>query len=244
MNAPAQEEAPKDDSPLDLSTVRDADYFLPVPGEILATLKAAKPEVWKSVTEAAGEPAGTADSEASAALLLGASVADCFLAIEAEDADLFESRSKSVLEAARKLGAEQPLLDSGAALVKLAKDGEWDKMEQKLDRLHLDTLEAMRRIGDEDAEAICLASGWLRGLRLYTAAVLADYSAEATKALRQQDPAKHLAAKLAGISDSAKEDEGVKALAGTFAKLPAAMPAGTGDTLTEEQVKALNEIAK
>ncbi len=244
FNALAEEEAPKDDSPLDLSTVQDSDYALPVPGEILASLNAAKPETWKSVAEAAGAPAGSIDDEASSAVLLGAAVADCFLAIESQDASLFENRSKSVLEAARKLGAEQPLLDSGAALVKTAADGEWDKILPQLDRLHLDTIDAMRKIGDDDAEAITLASGWLRGLRLYTEALLADYSADATKALRQRDLAKHLTAKLDGISDSAKENESVKKLSAALAKLPAALPEGEEDTLTQEQVKALNEIAK
>jgi len=242
----AQEEAAKEPAPLDVSKLNlaELEYMFPAPGEILVSLKAANPDVWKSVTAAAANLAGSADDEASAALLLGAAVADCFLAIETEDSALFEKRSTSVLEAAKKLGAEEPLMEAGSALVKMAKDGEWDAMLGKLDELHTQTIEAMRKIGDDDAEAICLASGWVRGLALYSEGLLADYSEEGTLVLRQGELLQQLNLKLDKISDSAKEHDGVKKLSAALAKLPAAMPEGKEDTLTKEKVAELNAIAK
>ena len=247
QSAPLTAEEKKiDKAPLDLTALKidQSEIALPTPGEILTTLKSAKAETWKAALAALGAPAGNTSDEASSAVLLGAAVADCFLAIETKDATLFDDRAKSVLAAARKLGAEEPLLESGASLSKMAKDGKWSDMPQMLDRLHLASIDAMRKIGDEDAEAICLASGWLRGLALYTEALGAEYTAEGTLALRQKDLVKHLAARLGTLSESAAENESVKSLIAAFDKLPAALPDGKEDTLTKEQVATLNTIAK
>jgi len=242
----AEENPKKDESPLDLKTLKlaDSDYAMPLPGEILSTLKSAKPEAWKQVTAAAQTLDVAADDEASSAILLGASVADCFLAIETKDTALFDKRSDTALEAAKKLGAEQPILDSGKTLKDLVKEGAWMKVVPKLDNLHLETLAAMRKIDDTDSEAITLASGWLRGLYLFSEGLLADYSAEPTLALRQKDLVNHLITKLNGISDSAKESTQVKALSAALGKLPAALPEAKDATLTKEQVATLNAIAK
>ncbi|MFT4177444.1 MAG: hypothetical protein QM627_12425 [Luteolibacter sp.] len=242
----AQEETPKPDETLDIKTLKlaDEDYAMPVPGEILSTLKSAKPEVWTKVTAAAQSLDISADDEASAAIQLGAAVADCFLSIETKDAALFEKRSNTALEAAKKLGAEQAILDSGKSLQDLVKEEAWMKLVPKLDNLHLETLAAMRKVDDADSEAICLASGWLRGLYLFSEGLLADYSAEPTLALRQKDLVNHLIKKMDGISDSAKESPQVKALSTALSKLPDALPDGKEDTLTKEQVATLNEIAK
>jgi hypothetical protein len=149
-----------------------------------------------------------------------------------------------VLDAAKKLGAEEPLMEAGSKLVKMAKDGEWDAMLGKLDEIHTQTIQAMRKIGDDDAEAICLASGWVRGLALYSEGLLADYSEEGSLVLRQGELLQQLNLKLDKISDSAKENDGVKKLSAALAKLPAAMPQGKEDTLTKEKVAELNAIAE
>lgn len=225
--------------------MKGAALVIPSPGEILGTLKEAKASDWEAAAEARAEaimPVEEMDST-QAAVLLGRRTAEAFLALEAEDADLLKKASGQILDAARKLGASEGILEKGKEITAKAEAGEWAEVHSLLDGVYVAAQADLKDVEDDDSVTIAAASGWLTGVAIFAGQVSESYSESAGKALRQGDLAKTLHEQLEALPEGAREQPSVKALAAAFAKIQPLVTVAQDEAVSEEAVKKLATIA-
>lgn len=215
--APAQD-APatkKENPPLSADEIKLAqeNTLLPMPGEVLTTLAKAGDAKWK---ELAGQLQGAGGEEpsddATRAVSLGTSVAEAFVAVQAQDDVLLSTLSQRILRLARQLGASEPLLATGEKITERAKAGAWAEVLPLLDEVQGETITALEELGDKDSATLALAAGWLRGTQLFATAAEASYSKAVGSALRQGDLVDGLLSRMANLSDKTKETASAQAI--------------------------------
>lgn len=161
------------------------DVPVPVPKEIFATLdKFAHPN-WLAVqrTELARwKPHG---AQAEIALLLGAVIAEGFVAVEAQDTDEVKNVGRAVLEHARGLGVERAALRRSRAIVEHAERSDWPAVRKEWDGVLPDVEQGMKELRSEQLAQLVSLGGWLRGTQVLGTLVLQDYSTEKAGLLRQ-----------------------------------------------------------
>jgi hypothetical protein len=158
---------------------------VPVPKEIFATLDKFTHPNWVAVqrTELARwKPHG---NQADIALLLGAVIAEGFVAVEAHDTDEVKNLGRAVLEAARGLGVERAALRRSRAIVEQAERSDWPAVRKEWDGVLPDVEHGMKELRSEQLAQLVSLGGWLRGTQVLGTLVLQDYSTEKAELLRQ-----------------------------------------------------------
>ena len=223
----------------------DANTAVPLPGEILNVLSQGSGAHWKkTATALQSAPARKLESDEARSARLGVCVADAFLALQAENKELLAVRSTEILELARKLGAAATLLESGKKIADLAAAGKWGEVSPLLDMLHGETLKAMKDLGDENSVAVALVAGWLRGTELFADALIADYSENASKALRQGALVDYLQSRLNAVSAAGKGKPEVKAMLDALGKLKPLVTVAQTAVVSKETATQIAAAAK
>lgn len=241
----AEETAKPPAAKLSLEEMNGSTRIIPSPGEILTTLKDAKDSDWTAAAEAAAKamtPVKEMDTT-QAAVILGQSTANAFLALQAKNSDLLEKCSARILDSAKKLGASEEVLAKGKTISELAAAGQWADAYPLLDGVFLAAQSALKEIEDEDSLAIASASGWLTGISIFSNQVAAKYSEAGGKALRQGDIVKALLANLSALPDSIKQEAAVKTLTGAFTGIQPLVTVDKDAAVAEASVKQVSEIS-
>jgi hypothetical protein len=161
------------------------DVLVPVPSEIFATLDKFAHSNWRAVQRpelAQWKPHG---DQAAIALLLGAVIAEGFVAVEAEDAAEVKSVGRAVLALARGLGVERTALRRSRSIIEHAERGDWPAVRKEWDGVLPDVERAMKELKSEQLAQLVSLGGWLRGTQILSALVLQNYSRENAALLRQ-----------------------------------------------------------
>jgi hypothetical protein len=240
----AQETAKPPAAKLSLEEMSSSTRIIPSPGEILTTLKDAKDTDWAAAAEAAAKsmtPVKDMDTT-QAAVILGQSTANAFLALQAKNSDLLEKCSVRILDSAKKLGASEEVLAKGKTIADLAAAGKWADAYPLLDGIFLAAQSALKEIEDDDSLTIASASGWLTGISIFSGQVAAKYSESGGKALRQGDIVKSLLAKLNALPEAAKDQDSVKTLIAAFTQLQPLVSVDKDAAVADASVKSISEI--
>ena len=224
----------------------EENQVLPLPGEVLAVMKAQTAADWASAAkEALGMPApeGKTDS-AQAAARLGIRVADAFLAIQSKNQPLMEKCAGEILDAAAKLGASKEVLSSGEKIRDLAAAGKWNEIVPLLDSTYQGAVDAMEKLGDDESAAIAAAAGWLRGIQIYAGQLAAAYSEDTSKALRQADLVTTVSGKVEALPAAVKGKAPVAGYLAAFAKIKPLIDVGQDAAIGKDCVEQIAAIAK
>jgi hypothetical protein len=199
----------------------EENQVLPLPGEVLAVMKAQDAADWDAAARAALAMKGTDGSMNSveAASRLGIRVADAFLAIQSENQELMEKCAGEILAAATKLGASKEVLSSGEKIRDLAAEDKWNEIVPLLDSTYQAAVDAMEELGDDESASIAAAAGWLRGIQLYAGQLAGSYSKDTSKALRQADLIDTVAGKVKALPAPVRAKEPVSGSLEAFAKI-------------------------
>lgn len=226
------------ETPDEMAPVRVFDQVVvPVPHEIFAVLDDLGIRGWKGVAPLPERPKRI--SRPQAALLLGAVVAEGFLAVQAEDKEKTKDLGPDVLELADMLGVKDEVAGHARSIVDGADQGRWDDVRAELDKTQQTVRETMTKLRDDDLAAFVSFGGWVRGTEAVSHVILDSYTVERAELLRQPDLARHFSKTLNAVRGSAAQAPGVKTMSAALDKLSALM---SKEMLTDIEVKQIEDI--
>ncbi len=176
------------------------DVLVPVPSEIFNTLDKFAHSNWRAVQRpelAQWRPHG---DQAEIALLLGAVIAEGFIAVEAEDTAETKNVGRAVLTLARGLGVEKAVLRRSRSIVEHAERGDWPAVRKEWDSVLPDVDQGMNELKSEQLAQLVSLGGWLRGTEALSVLVLQNYTPEDAALLRQPALLDYVEKQLAGMS--------------------------------------------
>ena len=218
------------------------DVVVPVPSEIFAVLdKLGKPN-WAAVlhkTTGVAQPIG---EQPQIALMLGAVIAEGFIAVEAEDANEVKQIGKSVLNLTKALGVEKKAQVRAKAITDAADAKDWAGVRKQLDKALEDVREAMVELNSEALSQLVSLGGWLRGTEALTAVVEKHYTKDGAELLHQPILLDDFDRRLANMKPKLKLNPVViKVQKGVLEIRPLMELPGSGG-ISEKSVKEINAV--
>lgn len=216
------------------------EVIVPVPSEVFSALDRLGNNDWKAEVKHSERPAFT--DRTDIALLLGATVADGFIAVQAEDRKTVEEVGKNVLALATALGVREDVLRHCQAIDEAAKGAKWDDVRTELDATQATVKARMNSLRDEAIAECISVGGWLRGTEVITGVVAKTFSRERAELLYQPDLADYFNDALEEMLVKAKNPAKLKAIADGLAQLREIMQSGD-EILSEKSVKEMHRIS-
>jgi hypothetical protein len=176
---------------------RVEDVLVPVASEVFTTLDRFKDSNWRAVQRQELATARPRGDQASIALLLGAVIAEGFIAVAAEDANEIKNLGRSLLTLARGLGVEPWALKRSRSIVDHAESGDWAAVRKEWDQVLPDVHEGMKELKSQQLAHLVSLGGWVRGSEALSVLVSQRYSSQAAELLRQPVMLDHFEKQLA-----------------------------------------------
>jgi hypothetical protein len=127
------------------------------------------------------------DNRVKFALSFGVLIGDGFLAVEGEEIKAIAPLGRELLRRAKGLGVQQRVSRHAKQILDLAKQSDWSGLRKELIVTQKDVESAMLELRDEEMVHLLSLGGWIRGLEIGAASVVADFSPERVSKLRQLD---------------------------------------------------------
>ncbi|MBV9491661.1 MAG: hypothetical protein JO069_18370 [Verrucomicrobia bacterium] len=231
------------DSPprqVDLSrfpATRLEDVVVPLPSEVFNVLDKLGTPDWKG--ELRPPSIAIRGPRPQIALLLGAVVAEGFVAVEAADREQVKQIGRDVLELARAIGVEKTVLSRTNAILYRADARDWRGVRQELDGALTDVKNAMIELKDAQLAHLVSLGGWLRGTEVLTSIVTKSYSPDSADLLNQPDLLHYFQETLAGMPARLRNNQLVSRVEKSLAQIS---PLISQKTISPASVKRINEI--
>ena len=195
----AQTPAPSPEQGLPAEATVIDDVLVPVPSAVFATLDKFAHSNWRTVQRpelARWKPHG---DQTEIALLLGAVIAEGFVAVKAEDVAEVKSVGHAVLTLTRGLGVEQAALRRSRSIIEHAEKGAWPAVRKEWDGVLPDVERGMKELKSERLAQLVSLGGWLHGAQALSSLVSQDYSEKNAALLRQPALLNHFDKQLAAL---------------------------------------------
>lgn len=172
------------------------------------------------------------------ALQVGVLLADCHVAIEAQDGQAAKNLGRDILNLAKKLSVSQNVLARGQNISDLADKGDWRTLREELDAMQNDIRLSMQEQNDYDLVVFLMIGSWVRQMEIASGLLIQKPNPAASELLVQPTILQHLLERLHGMPEKSRTNP----LAQNFvARLEALQPRMAPDaTLSDE---SLREIA-
>ena len=161
------------------------DVVVPLPNEVFGALNKLGGVNWREYVR--NEKGNNFKERPRIALLLGAIIADGFIAVQAEDAPTVKEIGQRVLTLAKGIGVGNSITPHAKAITEAADHRNWSAVRQELDRTQNSVQQAMNEMHDQKLSQLVSLGGWLRGTEVLTAVVTKRYSEEGAELLHQPD---------------------------------------------------------
>jgi len=156
---------------------------IPMPGEFFAAIdKLGRPN-WTQLVRI-GTPQ-TTSSRAQMALALGTLVADGYIAVEAQDSQGVKNIGKEIINLAKKLNVSQSVIGRGNSINDFAENNDWNALREELEATQNEVKLDMEEQKDRSLITLVTLGAWVRGTDLVSGLVVANYSPESARLLRQ-----------------------------------------------------------
>lgn len=213
------------------------DVVVPLPNEVFGALNKLGGVNWREYVR---NDKGTNFTERPRiALLLGAVIADGFIAVQAEDAPTVKEIGQRVLSLAKGIGVGNSITPHAKAITEAADKRNWKAVRQELDRTQNSVQQAMNEVHDQKLSQLVSLGGWLRGTEVLTTVVNKRYSQEGAELLHQPDLLNYFESRLQGMPEfNLKLLQEIQAALGEVRPL-----IDVGDAhISPASVKKINEI--
>src|SRR5437868_11158439 len=177
-------EAPKRVDIKQLSKKVD-DVVVPLPNEVFGALNKLGGVNWREYVR--NDKGSNFTERPRIALLLGAVIADGFIAVQAEDTATVKDIGQRVLTLSKAIGVSSSITAHAKAITDAADKRNWASVRQELDKTQNSVQAAMNELHDEKLLQLVSLGGWLRGTEVLTAVVTKRYSEEGSELLHQPD---------------------------------------------------------
>jgi hypothetical protein len=161
------------------------DVVVPLPNEVFGALNKLGGVNWREYLR--DDKGANFTERPRIALLLGAVIADGFIAVQAEDAPTVKDIGQRVLNLSKAIGVSSSITSHAKAITDAADKKNWASVRQELDRTQNSVQQAMNEVHDEKLSQLVSLGGWLRGTEVLTAVVTKKYSEEGSELLHQPD---------------------------------------------------------
>ncbi len=205
---------------------------IPVPGEVFMVLDKLGDPNWSGEIR---DPELQLDPDRiRLALSFGATVAEGFVAVQAERPDAIEATGKKILRLAAALGIESAVTPHCYSILESAKTNDWKAIRRELDRTEQTVRDTMEKLQDDEL-AICVSlGGWLRGTQAVTSLISETYSEDNAELLNQPDLVSYFEETISEMSEDAMTHPDVAAIRKGLAYIHAAMTADSGSIAVVE----------
>jgi len=170
--------------------------LFPFRKEIFATLDKFAHSNWRAVQRPELSQWKPHGDQTDLAFLLGAVIAEGFVAVEAEDTVEVKNVGREVVVLARGLGVERAALRRSRAIVEHAEKGDWAAVRKEWDGVQPDVEQGMKELKSERLAQLVSLAGWLRGTRALSGLILQSHSEENAALLRQPALLNHFESQL------------------------------------------------
>jgi hypothetical protein len=161
------------------------DVVVPLPNEVFGALNKLGGVNWREYVRS--DKGANFTERPRIALLLGAVIADGFIAVQAEDAPTVKDIGQRVLGLSKAIGVSSSITAHAKAITDAADKRNWAGVRQELDKTQNSVQQAMNEVHDEKLSQLVSLGGWLRGTEVLTAVVTKKYSEEGSELLHQPD---------------------------------------------------------
>jgi phosphoglycolate phosphatase-like HAD superfamily hydrolase len=161
------------------------DVVVPLPNEVFGALNKLGGVNWREYVR--NDKGANFTERPRIALLLGAVIADGFIAVQAEDAPTVKDIGQRVLSLSKAIGVSSSITAHAKAITDAADKRNWAGVRQELDKTQNSVQQAMNEVHDEKLSQLVSLGGWLRGTEVLTAVVTKRYSEEGSELLHQPD---------------------------------------------------------
>lgn len=158
---------------------------VPLPNEVFGALNKLGGVNWREYVR--NDKGANFTERPRIALLLGAVIADGFIAVQAEDAPTVKDIGQRVLTLSKAIGVSSSITAHAKAITDAADKRNWASVRQELDKTQNSVQQAMNEVHDEKLSQLVSLGGWLRGTEVLTAVVTKKYSEEGSELLHQPD---------------------------------------------------------
>jgi hypothetical protein len=173
--------------------------------------------------------------------LLGATVADGFIAVQAEDQKSVEQIGREVLELARSLGVKDAVTQHCNAIEKAAKANNWEDVRRELDATQNTVKERMEKMKDGNLAECISVGGWLRGTEAVTSVISKKYTTEQAELLFQPDLVQYFRDSLEEMLVKSPKAAKIALISSGLAQIHEIMVTSEAG-MNEESVKTLKRI--
>ena len=161
------------------------DVVVPLPNEVFGALNKLGGVNWREYVR--NDKGANFTERPRIALLLGAVIADGFIAVQAEDAPTVKDIGQRVLGLSKAIGVSSSITAHAKAITDAADKRNWAGVRQELDKTQNSVQQAMNEVHDEKLSQLVSLGGWLRGTEVLTSVVNKRYSEEGSEPLHQPD---------------------------------------------------------
>ena len=184
---------------------------VPVPGEIFAVMDKLGAPNWSGELR---EISGNVPSDRIVlSLSFGATIAEGFLAVQAEEGEAVKDLGRRLLKLASALAIEDRVLPHYQSIIDATDAADWRRVRGEIDRTQQTVREAMVELRDDELATLVSLGGWLRGTEALTSLIGAAYSSDRAELLSQPDLVRHFVESLSEMSDTVSSHKDVAALA-------------------------------
>jgi hypothetical protein len=172
---------------------------VPLPNEVFGALNKLGGVNWREYVRS--DKGANFTERPRIALLLGAVIADGFIAVQAEDAPTVKDIGQRVLTLSKAIGVSSSITAHAKAITDAADKRNWAGVRQELDKTQNSVQQAMNEVHDEKLSQLVSLGGWLRGTEVLTAVVTIRYSEEGAELLHQPDLLDYFETRLQGMPE-------------------------------------------
>lgn len=227
---------------------QNPDSFLVPPPEAVFNALAKVPNVdfakLAAVSATTGDPSKLKTiSDAMKAFILGARVADAYVAVQARDLAAFNRATTAIESTAFDFTQDQSFRRKLSTAGKMAKDERWLDLKTVLETFRGDVLRELQLNRNQDMVTMATFGGWLRGLQFSTLTLVNSYDAESTRLLRQPALISHLRRKLNALGPDTKAEPFVEKLTERMPEIVKIVDAPGAALIGAPEIKRLHGIA-
>ena len=228
------------------ATVVD-EVVVPVPTEVFGVLDKLGSPNWHEVLRPVEK--GSPGNRPQVALLLGATIAEGFIAVEAQEAEEVKKIGRQVLSLSKAIGVQKSVISRTSSIIEAADKKDWQTIRQEFDGASKDVKQAMIELKDAQLAQLVSLGGWLRGTEALTQVVGKNYTKDGAELLHQPAILDYFQRKLDTLNKHLKESAVVKKIARRLPELHTLIePAGGVSpqkvekihSITAELVKAIS----
>jgi hypothetical protein len=161
------------------------DVVIPLPNEVFGALDKLGSVNWKEYVRS--NKGGTFTERPRIALMLGAVIADGFIAVQAKDAPAVKEIGQRVLKLSQAIGVGNSITPHAKAIIESADKNKWESVRRELDSTQNSVQQAMNEVHDQQLSQLVSLGGWLRGTQVLTAVVTKNFTANGAELLHQPD---------------------------------------------------------